>query len=341
MRRIFLTLLCFTFFIPISTLYGQGSDDHQIFKGVCLKAPREPFKGNPFQPVKNIGANAVAVIPYAFCKPEKPKVRYNYKQQWWGETIKGVRKTLAYAREKNLRVNLKPHLWVVGEGWPGDLVFSNDQARETWQDSYRSYIMQMAKLAGKQEVAMFTIGTECKKLAQHFPAYWRDLIRDVRAVYGGKVTYQANWDNFKKVAFWDQLDYISVSGYFPLKVDQENPSQKALKAAWEPHIAKLKRIHLAYDKPVIFGEYGYCSKEGAIVKPWQGSRTDAAAVDLEIQKRAYEALYEVIWDKEWFHGGFLWKWHPHHQQAGGRESASFTPQRKPAEKLIKSYYKTF
>ncbi len=338
MRIAFLLIQCITFFGTIPNLQGQAHEDHPIFNGVCLKAPREPFQGNPFRPVKNIRANAVAVVPYAFCEPDDPRVRYDYQQQWWGETLKGVRKTLKYAHEKNLKVNLKPHLWVGGEGWPGALAFSSEEAQTTWQQTYRSYIMQMAKVAGRHNVAMFTIGTECKKLVQRFPGYWRDLIRDIRAVYDGKVTYQANWDNVKKVAFWDQLDYISVSGYFPLKAD---PTQKALKDAWKPYIAKLKRIHLAYDKPVIFGEYGYCSKDGALANPWKGARSDPAPVNLELQKAAYKGLYEAIWGKKWFHGGFLWKWHPRHQKAGGQDDPGFTPQRKPVQQVIKDYYETF
>lgn len=336
-------ILAFSFMVglPIAFLNAQPAENKpSTYKGVCLKAPRDPFDGNPFGPVKRLGANAVAVVPYAFCEPDDPRVRYDYQQQWWGESIQGVRQTITYAHQKSLKINLKPHLWVGGEGWPGALAFSREKARQAWQESYRSYIMQMAKIAGKYDVALFTMGTECKKLVQRFPGYWRDLIRDVRAVYDGKVTYQANWDNVTKVAFWDQLDYISVSGYFPLKVDKPaNP--KAVRAAWQPHLKQLKRVHLAYGKPVLFGEYGYCSKEGALAKPWKGPRTAPAPVNLALQQLAYKSLYQAVWPKAWFKGGFLWKWHPRHQQAGGKQDASFTPQRKPAEQLIKSYYETF
>ncbi len=181
------------------------------------------------------------------------------------------------------------------------------------------------------------MGTECKALVRKHPDYWRSLINQVRKVYSGKVTYQANWDNVQHVAFWDQLDYISVSGYFPL-AEQTEPSQAAIGKAWETHCRALKRTHLAYDKPVIFGEYGYCSKEQALAKPWKGARVAPAPVDLSIQQTGYQVLYDKLWDKPWFKGGFLWKWHLRHEEAGGQNNARYTPQNKPAEELIRQFY---
>jgi hypothetical protein len=34
------------------------------------------------------------------------------------------------------------------------------------------------------------------------PKYWQELILEIRKVYKGKLTYAANWDEFKRVPFW-------------------------------------------------------------------------------------------------------------------------------------------
>lgn len=338
MLRLLVSLNLLTVLL-INEAKGQpDSGDEMVFmKGVCFVAPRKELTSNPFQPIKALGANFVAITPYAFCRPNKPKVNFDYERQWWGETVEGTRQTIQYARDKNLKVKLKPHLWVGGEGWPGSLSFDKDRQWEIWQSSYTEYILRFACMAEDMDVEMLVIGTECKQIVREKPKFWRSLIDKVRDLYGGKVTYQANWDNVKYVSFWDQLDYISVSGYFPL-ADQSNPSREQVAESWETHLKMLERVHMAYKKPVIFGEYGYCSKEAALKKPWEGGRKDQAPVNMSAQQKGYAVLFREVWEQSWFNGGFLWKWHANHQKAGGNHDNRYTPQNKPAEKVIQEFY---
>ena len=60
-------------------------------------------------------------------------------------------------------------------------------------------------MAEEEKVDIFCIGTELEKFIEHRPAYWRELIAEVRKVYKGKLTYAANWDEYKRVPFWDAL----------------------------------------------------------------------------------------------------------------------------------------
>ncbi len=334
-----LIFLCLLTAFSVDGSKGQGDfrDKTETMRGVCFVAPKDKLTSNPFQPVKKLGANYVAVVPYAFCQQNKPRVNYDYARQWWGETVEGTQQTIRYAREKNLKVKLKPHLWVGGEGWPGSLSFENDDQLATWQSSYTDYILRFARMAEKMNVELFTIGTECKQLVRDHPEFWRSLIEKVKKVYQGEVTYQANWDNVKHVSFWDQLDYISVSGYFPV-ADKPKPPKTTIAENWEKHLKMLERVHMAYQKPVLFGEYGYCSKEGTLIKPWKGGRKDQAPVSMKAQEKGYEVLFSQVWEKTWFHGGFLWKWFENHQNAGGAGDNRYTPQNKPAEKVIEKFY---
>ena len=57
------------------------------------------------------------------------------------------------------------------------------------------------------------------------------------------------------------------------------------------------------------------------------------------QSKALTALCEVIWNNKRFAGGFLWKWYPDHEKAGGKTNTMFTVQNKAAEKVVRNYYK--
>ncbi|MGB0915772.1 MAG: glycoside hydrolase family 113, partial [Crocinitomicaceae bacterium] len=72
------------------------------------------------------------------------------------------------------------------------------------------------------------------------------------------------------------------------------------------------------------------------MKPWDYSET--AEINEDCQVRALDALFEVMWSKDNFAGGFLWKWFPDHKKAGGPENGMFTVQNKKAESLVKEQY---
>jgi hypothetical protein len=57
----------------------------------------------------------------------------------------------------------------------------------------------------------------------------------------GKLTYAANWDDFDKVPFWNELDYIGIDAYFPLS-NATTPSVLELNDAWQQHIKKIEKL---------------------------------------------------------------------------------------------------
>ena len=85
---------------------------------------------------------------------------------------------------------------------------------------------------------MLCIGNELQSVVANNPGYWRQLIHEIKQVYTGKLTYAENWDQFQNVPFWDQIDYVGVDAYFPLKTS--NPTVAVLTALWKPYIKSLK-----------------------------------------------------------------------------------------------------
>jgi len=307
--------------------------------GANFVSPRESVDPDCMKTLQKINARWVSIVPYAFSRGHQPKVVFDHHRQWWGERTDGASKLISYAKKEGLRVMLKPHVWVQGDGWPGEFQLKSDEAYDQWGVDYKKYIMKYAKIADSLNVELFCIGTEFRKVVVDRPDIWEDLIEDVRKVYHGKITYAANWDNYQNVSFWDKLDLIGIDAYFPI-CDAQSPSKNQLVTLWEDKKLAIEKFREGVDKPVIFTEYGYQSINQSAGNHWEiVKNTDN--INLEAQANAYDAIYEVFWDKPWFAGGFLWKWYPNHTNAGGSSDPNFTPQNKPAELVISRWYKIF
>ena len=66
------------------------------------------------------------------------------------------------------------------------------------ETSYKDYILTYAKAAEELNAEMLCIGTELEQFVIERPNFWKKLIREIRNVYKGKLTYAANWDEFKR-----------------------------------------------------------------------------------------------------------------------------------------------
>ncbi len=304
--------------------------------GVSFVAPPQRILQKEMEPILDINAGWVAVIPYAFSKAGEPEVNYDYPRQWWGERREGTIETIKYAKTLGLKVMVKPHIWVLGQGWAGDYELSSDQDWQRWEHSFETYILDYAKVADSMKVELFCMGTEYRKAVVQRPAFWTALIGKIRQRYHGKLTYAANWDNFHRVDFWEKLDYIGIDAYFPLS-SSATPKTETLVHQWDSVKQVLKEFSEQRGKPVLFTEYGYRSMDHTADGHWMYNVQELSA-NPQGQHNAYEALYQVFWEEHWFLGGFLWKWHAKHNQVGGIKGKRYTPQNKPAAEVIKKWY---
>lgn len=304
--------------------------------GVSLVAGREVTQQAELSHLDTLRTGWVAIIPYAFANGHVPELRFNHNRQWYGESVKGVAEQIAITHSNGLQVMLKPHVWVKGDGWPGQFKLETEEDWKQWEANYTAYIMAYLHVADSLKVSMFCIGTEFNEAIKHRPDFWKDLASLCRQNYSGKLTYAANWDSYTGVTFWDELDYIGIDAYFPIS-DEKSPSVTRLKKNWQEPRQSLKKLAEKYQKPILFTEYGYRSADFAAGKHWEMGGKEMP-VNLEAQANAYEALYQVFWDEPWFAGGFLWKWFPAHIKVGGKDDNDYTPQNKPAEQFIRKWY---
>jgi len=239
--------------------------------------------------------------------------------------------------ELKCKIMLKPHVDLVEaqDKWRGDIGFDSPADWQTWFDNYAAFILHYAEIAAQENVELFCIGTELSNATVNHPERWRDLIKKIREVYKGQLTYAANWNNeFDQIAFWDALDYAGIDSYFPL-VCTIRPKTHELKSTWEEWIKAIEEWQKKINKPVVFTEIGYKSSTDSTDEPWQ--YVAIGELDLEVQSNCYEALLESFWDKPWFYGVYWWYWGTH-PKMGGELNRGFTPQNKPAQEIIRKWY---
>ncbi|MCB9549123.1 MAG: hypothetical protein H6706_25250 [Myxococcales bacterium] len=103
-----------------------------------------------------------------------------------------------------------------------------------------------------------------------YAAFWRQLAADTRRVFPGPIGYGANFDQFEEVDFWDALDFIAISSYFPLRT-LDTPAEgldAALQAGWAQVIARIEGVARAVDRPVVLHELGWSQKLGSTIRPY-------------------------------------------------------------------------
>ncbi|MDQ4138969.1 MAG: hypothetical protein M3142_00445, partial [Bacteroidota bacterium] len=258
-------------------------------------------------------------------------INTHVSKNYWGESDQGLIHTTRLAKQAGIKTLLKPHIWLRDREqakWIGDIEMTSEADWQAWFKNYSAFILHYARLAEENQIEALCIGTELMKSAITREKDWRQMIREIRQVYHGQLTYAANWYlEYEKIKFWDALDFIGVQGYFPL-TKKNNPSLTELQAGWKPYLADLKNIATKYQKPVVFTEVGYKSTSDAAIEPWKWPDREKTAEQYEsyqTQANCYEALFQTLWQQPWFGGTFIWKWYPQVRD-NGHDHRDFTPQ---------------
>jgi hypothetical protein len=232
---------------------------------------------------------------------------------------------------------VKPQIWIWKGQFTGHISMDSEEQWRIFEDSYASFILTYAKTAEEIKADIFCIGTELENFVNKRPSYWKDLIQRIKKIFKGKLTYAANWDEFKRFPLWGQLDYIGIDAYFPL-TEKKTPTVKDFEAGWQLHKTQIKNVQSNLKKPILFTEFGYRSIDFTGKKPWDSKRV-TGLINLQAQKNGLQAIYNQFWNEAWFAGGFIWKWFHKHKEVGGENNNRFTPQNKPAEVLLRNLYK--
>ena len=317
----------------------SGQADKKI-NGVSFVASRELVIQDHVDEVKAIHANHAAVMPFGFVKDvNDPKIIFNTERQWFGERRDGAKQYIEMLHKNGISVMLKPQLWISRGIFTGTLKMDTEEQWKQLEASYRDFILTYADLAADTHVEMLCLGTELEQFVQNRPKFWDRLISEIREMYSGKLTYASNWDEFERVPFWSQLDFVGIDAYFPLS-EAKTPTVEELVLGWQPWKEKIAALSSKTKKPILFTEFGYRSMDYTAKKPWLVDRSDEKP-NMESQVNAKKAIFQTFWEEDWFSGGYVWKWFIDHERSGGEEDNRFTPQNKPSLKIISENFKKY
>lgn len=330
----------FCYFLLLLIFLSCAAIPHKTSKinGVSFVAAGEAVDSTHTKPVVNINANAASIMPFGFIRNNSnPEISHNTKNRWFGETRVGAKQYIEELRKDNISIMIKPQLWLRHGEFTGFLKMENEAQWQQLEASYTSFILEYADLAEEVNAEIFCIGTELEEFIKNRPEYWSNLIKKIRTIYKGKLTYAANWDEFWRTPFWEEVDYVGIDAYFPVS-DMQTPTPEDCIKGWEKHKQGLKGFSEQLDRPILFTEFGYRSVDYTGKEPWRYDRS-MTSVNLEAQSNAMQALFDAVWNEDWFAGGYLWKWFIWHDKVGGVECNQFTPQNKPVENVIRDFYK--
>lgn len=326
-------------FLCVAILSCAALNDPTDFKynGVNMVGVPQKQDKSYVKPLVENGVNSVAIIPFAYGNSNTGELTLRTTWQWWGESFDGSKEFANIAKNQGLKVMIKPQIWFDGGTYTGDVDLKTAENWGKFEEKYSEYILTHAKNAAEINADIFCIGTELKTFVIERPNYWSELIPRIKEIFKGKLTYAGNWDSYKLMPFWDELDFIGVDAYFPV-CPNATPTAESTAKGWEPHISELRSMSNTHGKKVLFCEYGYRSTDFCGKTPWESKR--GGIVNLQAQAAAYQGLFNSVWKQDFMAGGFLWKWYPNNNKAGGSEDNRFTPQNKPALEVIKKNYKT-
>lgn len=233
------------------------------------------------------------------------------------------------AHERGMKVCLKPVVNVADGTWRAFIGFFDwdvpgEPSWTDWFASYRAFILHAARIAEAEGCAMLCVGCEMVR-ADGQDAHWRDLIREVREVYSGLVTYNCDKYQEDRVTWWDAVDVVSSSGYYPID-------------RWEENLDRIEAVVAATGKPFVFLEAGCPSREGSPARPndWQL----AGAPSGEAQFEYYRTMFDACAGRDWVSGFFLWDWPARlYDASDAAASDDYCPYGKPAGTLMREHYR--
>jgi hypothetical protein len=320
--------------LPYLKGFNFAHEGYAIYNGYMSKLATEAIAKQSDQ----LNCNALAVIPYSYMRDPRQPSFIPIVDGAGSENDQSVIHSALAAKAKGMTVMLKPQLWLGGGNWPGDVEMTSEADWQAFFTNYHRWMRHYALLAEIWQMDVLCIGTELAKTTHAREQDWRALVGRIRGLYSGKLTYAANWGSeFEKFPFADALDYLGVDCYYPLS---KNPdaTKAELQAGFADILTKLEAKQREAGKPLIFTEIGFRSTDAPWQQPHEPSRRgDDNLYNGEHQELCYEVVLEAIRDQPWIGGIFWWKFPSYieHREDGNDD---FTPNRKPAEKVIRQWF---
>mgnify|MGYP001024327168 CR=1 FL=1 len=276
--------------------------------------------------VERTGANFIMLVPNGLQEtPQSETIDYQSQASMSDEELTRM---VDYIHEKGLRAALKPTVNCKNGTWRAHISFFDEDVPcepkwSNWFASYTKFQCHYAKLARETGCDMFLAGCEMV-MAERREAEWRKLIADIRCEYTGTVSYNTDKYQEDRVKWWDCVDVISSSGYYPIH-------------DWESQLDRIEKVVRKFDKPFFFAEAGCMSTNTSALTPndWKVR----GSLDMQEQADWYSQMFETAGKRDFVQGVCMWSWAwklPSAQAA--LKDGGYDIYAKPAEAVVREFY---
>ncbi len=316
--------------IPFLKGFNFAHEGYSVYNGYGSR-----LASRSLDKLRNIHANAVAIVPYSSMRdPQKPTF-IHFSSRAGNENDEAVLHSHYEAKEKGMFTVLKPQIWIGRGSWPGDVSMTSEKDWQQFFENYHRWMRHYALLAEIHDIDMLCVGVEFAKATIAREQDWRQLIRKLRGIYSGPMTYAANWgEEFENLKFWDELDYIGLDCYYPLS-KKEQPEKEELTQHFNKVLDLIEETCHTYNKPMIFTEIGFRSVENTWTQPHEEAL--GRPINEQCQELCYEVVLESIQDKDFCNGLLWWKWSCNLMERP-RENNGFTPYNKLAQNTVQKWF---
>ncbi|KAB2952391.1 hypothetical protein F9B85_09560 [Heliorestis acidaminivorans] len=275
----------------------------------------------PLENVKKLQLNTLNV-PLRVDVPDP----YQAKMSLHPQAFEYVQNNLPRLRQMGVDLFLEPFPWVQ-QGELAETAWNPDDV-DSWFEQWGSICLQAAHFAQSHGIEKLVISDGIHHL-EPYPDQWIKLIKEIRLIYRGQITYRTQWwysawhspwtifKFYRKLQnpLFGHLDFISISAYFEL-TNSNAPGEKALIDSWyrstrqfrqQPIVEQVQMLQKRWQKPIFFGEVGYVDRAGTNQKPWSVQPSDI--INEQEQADCFSAFFRVFWHHSWFLGASVFQIH--------------------------------
>lgn len=307
--------------------------DFEYIKGVTFAAfaPRGTFRKEEayksLQELKyRLNANFVILVPNGLQETAQSEtISYDSVATFQDDELIDM---IGFAKKIGLRVALKPTVNCKNGTWRAHINFFDEDVHCepkwcNWFASYSDFQLHYAKIAEETGCEMFIAGCEMV-MAERREDEWRELIKRVREVYSGIVSYNTDKYQEHNVKWWDAVDVITSSGYYPIE-------------DWEKELDRIEKVVKHFNKPFFFAETGCMSVAGSESVPNDWSLK--GEIDCNVQAKWYEEMIRAVEKRTWISGFVLWDWPAElYARSEAEKQGGYNIYGKPAEKVVYDFF---
>lgn len=287
---------------------------------------KEEAKQSLFQLKERTNANFIIFVPNGLQDtPNSEKIDYRSDATMTDDELKFM---IDYAHSLGLETALKPTANCKNGTWRAHINFFDEDVPcepkwGNWFASYEEFQRHYAKISEEMGCYLHIAGCEMV-MSERRDAQWRNIIAAIKEEYQGLVSYNTDKYQEHNVSWWDCVDVISSSGYYPID-------------DWENQLDRIEAVVKKFQKPFFFAEAGCMSVEGSknVPNDW----TIRGDLDLQGQADWFEAMFLACQKRDWVSGYGIWSWtdklYPQNTISQHKDYEIYA---KPAEEIIAKYY---